>query len=745
MGCRIRLVLAIHNHQPIGNFDGVFEEAYRDSYLPFIEMLREYPEISISLHNSGSLLEWLVEHHPEYIDMVRELVERGQVEILGGPFYEPILANIPRRDRVGQMEAYSRYLEQLFGQKVRGMWVPERVWEPTFVSDIREADIEYTILDDYHFRCAGMTDEQLYGYFLTEDEGNLLSIFPGSETLRYTIPFQDPQKTIDYLGGIAERHPGAVIAFGDDGEKFGTWPGTKEHVYGKGWLRRFFEKLMEHKEWLSVCTMQEAVDYVSPIGRCYLPNSTYREMTEWVLETEQQMVYNNLTHHRDHDSDWPQLKQFVRGGFWRNFRVKYAESNELYARALEVSERLQKAFENESDVARPELLQQARTHLYKAQCNCPYWHGAFGGLYLPHLRNAVYEHIIAADNLLEEATDRSKPWVEVTAGDYNLDARKEIRLSGDRLIGYFAPSQGGILYELDIRTTKHNLLATLNRRPEAYHETVRKAGAQQHHQEEHHDGDHNYEANHAEAESDELASIHDLVHFKQPDLDKKLDYDQWARKSLVDHFLQPNLELDRFLKGEGHVGDFVGTVYQTELKRNGESAEVIMYRDGNMGPYPIRLTKNVILETAHGGQLKVRYHMQGLPAGMPVNFGVEFNFAGMAANADDRYYYDNEGRKLGQLQSIQELPAANRIGLIDEWLGLDAALEVSQEAEFWTFPIQTISQSEGGFELVHQSSVVIPRWEFLAPENGEWGVEITLVIDTSAAQARQLREAAVVG
>jgi hypothetical protein len=31
------------------------------------------------------------------------------------------------------------------------------------------------------------------------DEGRLLKIFPGSEKLRYTIPFADPQETINYL------------------------------------------------------------------------------------------------------------------------------------------------------------------------------------------------------------------------------------------------------------------------------------------------------------------------------------------------------------------------------------------------------------------------------------------------------------------------------------------------------------------------------------------------------------------
>ena len=145
MPAPVRLVLVFHNHQPIGNFEGVFEAAYQDSYAPFLDVLREYPEIKVVIHNSGSLLEWLVTAHPEYIDGLRELAQRGQIEILGGPFYEPILACIPRRDRVGQMKLYADYLETLFGQPIRGMWVPERVWEQSFASDIAEAGIEFKI------------------------------------------------------------------------------------------------------------------------------------------------------------------------------------------------------------------------------------------------------------------------------------------------------------------------------------------------------------------------------------------------------------------------------------------------------------------------------------------------------------------------------------------------------------------------------------------------------------------------
>jgi 4-alpha-glucanotransferase len=727
MNCRIRLVLALHNHQPIGNFDGVFEAAYQDSYSPFLDVLEQYPEFPVALHTSGSLLEWILEKHPEYVDRLRLLAGRGQLEIIGGAFYEPILAAIPRHDRIGQIGAYTRFLEKLFGVPVRGMWVPERVWEQSFAGDLTQAGIEYTILDDYHFRNAGLNDDELYGYYLTEDEGRLLKIFPGSEKLRYTIPFLEPQETIDYLRGIADRFPGSVVTFGDDGEKFGTWPGTKQHVYEKGWIRRFFDALRANSDWLKVSTLAEVVNNVSPVGKVYLPDGSYREMTEWALPVSRQHDYDKLVHDKQGEPWWPQVKQFLRGGFWRNFRVKYHESNEMYARMLQISSRLKELSLSDAQRTQGNLLSRARTELYRAQCNCSYWHGAFGGLYLPHLRNAVYHHLIAADTLLEQVSGREGAWAQVDAEDFNLDARKEIRLANDRLVAFFTPSRGGHLYELDIRDINHNLLATLNRRPEVYHDKVRQAGERQ-----------------GAASDQKAVSIHDLVAFKQPDLHKKLQYDFWPRKSCVDHFFQPGLTLPRMRLGEGALGDFTTGAFESVVRRSEEAVQARMTRRGNLGPYAVTLHKTISLD--HGvGQLEMAYELEGLPLQVPIHFGVEFNFAGMAAGAADRYFYDASGRQLGQLQTQNELTNAGRIGLIDEWLGLDAALEVTKPAGIWTFPIETISQSEGGFEAVHQSTCVIPHWEFTAGADGRWGVTILLSVDTSAAQARRLRETAAVG
>ncbi|KPL11984.1 hypothetical protein AMJ85_02390, partial [candidate division BRC1 bacterium SM23_51] len=78
----INLVLGVHNHQPVGNFEHIFEEAYEKAYRPLLEVLERHRTIRFAFHNTGVLLEWFAEHHPEHIDRLRAMVARGQAEIL---------------------------------------------------------------------------------------------------------------------------------------------------------------------------------------------------------------------------------------------------------------------------------------------------------------------------------------------------------------------------------------------------------------------------------------------------------------------------------------------------------------------------------------------------------------------------------------------------------------------------------------------------------------------------------------
>jgi alpha-amylase len=706
----LRLIFALHNHQPVGNFDGVFEAAYRDSYEPFLGVMEDYPDIPFVLHTSGPLLEWLAERKPRYVERVRALVEAGRVEILGGGFFEPILTMIPRRDRVGQIRGYARYLAELFGTNVRGMWVPERVWEPQLVSDLVEAGVEYTVLDDFHFQRAGLGDGDLFGYHLTEDDGRLLKVFPNSERLRYLVPFHEPHESYEFLRRLAAERPGATVVCADDGEKFGAWPETFDHVYACGWLRRFCDMIRGNRDWLRPTTFAEAVDATLPLGKVYIPEGSYREMTEWALPAARFIALKDALRRGEGDPAVERLRPFVRaGGFWRNFKAKYAESDEMYARMLALSHRL--ANVEASPEVDPDYLDVARNELYRGQCNCAYWHGTFGGLYLPHLRNAIYRHLIASHNALDDAEGKTGPRVALDVADFNLDARQEVRLENDHLVALVRPATGGQVYELDVRHALTNVLNTLDRRPEPYHAAIAAALGRP---------------------LDAPAFTPDRVVFKHDGLDRLLVYDRHPRKALVDHFYPPDVTLDDLAAcRDVERGDFVQGAYLSRVQRGPDRVALVMERTGRADGHAVRIRKTVEL-AAGSPVLEVVYRLDDLPEGVPLRFAVEVNLAAMAGHADDRYYADASGRRLGLLDARLDLHDQDGLSLTDEWLDLSVGLSWSRPAGVWCFPVETVSQSDGGFEGVYQSSAVIPHWVVVGDASGGWEVRLRWALGRAA-------------
>jgi alpha-amylase len=334
------------------------------------------------------------------------------------------------------------------------------------------------------------------------------------------------------------------------------------------------------------------------------------------------------------------------------------------------------------------------------------------------LRNAIYQHLISADNALQRAVDKTGIWVEATVGDYNFDARQEVRLVNDKLVSLIAPATGGHLYELDVRSICLNLLATLARRPEAYHRKVRRGAGGG-------DGD------------GQCASIHERVVFKQEGLDQRLQYDDYLRKSLVDHFYSEDATLQAVMRGDAEEqGDFVQGTFDTRLRRNPDQIQVMMSRDGMASGVPVKITKGLTL-AAGESMLEVSYFLENLPQDRALHFAVEFNFSSLPSHADDRFFFqDDPANGIGHLGSHLDLRDVKQLGLTDQWLGLTLLWQANQDSDVWTFPVETVSQSEGGFELVHQSVVVQPHWMVSGDEEGKWGVTMKLNIDTSAAESR---------
>ena len=264
---RIKFAFGVHDHQPVGNFGFVFDEAYEKAYKPFLDCLERHPSIKVALHFTGPLWDEYLNSRPEWIKQLRELVKRGQVEMLSGGYYEPILVNISDRDKVSQIKKMNRTVRNQTGTQPKGMWMAERVWEPSLAKPLALSDIKYTVLDEAHFRSAGMQESDVFGYYVTEEQGYPVSVFPINYKLRTMIPYQAPEKVIEYLKQWADEGGSRLAVYADDGEKLGLWPDTFKIVWEGRWLDRFFDLLEKNSDWIESVTLSEYMESQPPAGR----------------------------------------------------------------------------------------------------------------------------------------------------------------------------------------------------------------------------------------------------------------------------------------------------------------------------------------------------------------------------------------------------------------------------------------------------------------------------------------------
>src|SRR4030042_7047763 len=181
----LNLIMVLHCHQPIGNFDHVFKMALEKCYLPVLNLLDKHPNIKVGLHFSGPLLEWMEKNRPECVDLMASMVEHGQVGPLSGGFFDPLLATIPLRDARGQILMMNDFINKRFNRMPTGFWLAERVWDPHLPVTLEGTGMAYTILDDTHLYYAGLKENEIYGSYLTEKDGRTLGLLATPMVMRY--------------------------------------------------------------------------------------------------------------------------------------------------------------------------------------------------------------------------------------------------------------------------------------------------------------------------------------------------------------------------------------------------------------------------------------------------------------------------------------------------------------------------------------------------------------------------------
>lgn len=666
----LKLLFGVHNHQPVGNFGYVFQQATEQCYRPFVELLYEYPQIKSTIHFSGSLIDWLLDNDPDLLKKVKEMVKRGQVEILSGGYYEPILPIIPEDDRVGQINMLTKFISEYFGYQPEGMWLGERVWDPELVSCLNKTGMKYILLDEFHLRYAGIDHEHLNGYYLTQNNNQQIAVFPISKTLRYTLPFSPPHQALAYLRSLAGNAEQSAAIIIDDGEKFGLWPGTHKWVYKQKWLEKFFQLLIKNQDWLKTETLSEYMSNNQPLGSKHFPAASYEEMMRWS------------------------------NGSFSNFFRKYAEANNLHKRMLYISQRMDK-----------QKNPDAKLHLYKAQCNCPYWHGVFGGVYLGHLRRGTYKNLIHAERLMEK--DKPAQWIEVDNFDFNADGKDEIIIKNPLLAVFLTPNEGGGIFELDYKPASYNLLDTMTRRPEGYHETIK-----------------------AKAHGllgftkGKINSIHDLLHNREKGLEKFLIYDAYRRISLLDHFFEIGTELESVKKIEyDELGDFINAEYAVSKRQDKQKASVLLVREGQVKSsglsIPVKIKKQISLDDQEA-KIIIDYTLANLSQ-KPLNviFAIEFNLSPEGQEAPNQFFCERGDEELiYDLKEDIAVHGLDKIHLQDALGGMESSFCFDQKTDIWSYPLEVVSASAEGFERNWQHAVILPHWSLILKD--KWQLKIIL-------------------
>jgi alpha-amylase len=709
---RISLALALHNHQPVGNFGWVFAEVFEKAYAPMVDALERHPQVRLSLHYTGPLLDWLIAERGDTVERLRALVGRDQVEILGGGYFEPVLVALPERDRIGQLRRMADELERLFGRRPRGAWLAERVWEPDLPTSLVAAGYDWTILDDAHFRAAAIPEDDLWGPYTTDDQGQILRVFGTEQGLRYRIPFREVDEVIEYLRAHATEAGDRVGVMGDDGEKFGGWPTTWEHCWGeRQWVEKFFTALEANADWLSTTTPSAWLAEHAPVGRVYIPTGSYAEMGAWALPADEGLEFISILH-RAQEEHLPEAR-WLRGASWRNFQVKYREINDLHKRMLSISDAV---------AAMPDGPDRDRAllHLYQGQSNDSYWHGLFGGVYISHMRLATWEHLIAAEDLAEAATGTHET---AEQRDIDLDGIDEVRLSDAGQVVTVDLAEGAGIGSWDIRSVRHALAAVLRRRPEAYHAQVRTLDAAMADGADTHVG------------GEAPTSIHEALRAKETGLAARLVYDRYERRSALIRVLPADTTADDWAAARSEdLADLVDGAYGLEELRPGR---LVVSRETTVGRTRVRATKRLSLGGDRASPtLSVDVEIQHL-GGPPLDarIGVELSLTMLGGGGNPAAWWDMGGERVAH-DASGSASGVSTIAQGNDYIGVSVATTTT-DADAWFAPIETVSNSEDGFERVYQGSGLLLSWPVHLDDRDRWSMTVTNVVTATRDRATE--------
>lgn len=428
----IKVLFGTYNTMPDGASGKLYELTYQRCWRPFLSSLYKFPNVLSVLYFSGIVFQWIEENHPEFMLLLEELVDRKQIELLGGGYFNPLFPALQPSDKIGQIEMLTTYLRKTFGKRPSGGWLYEYAWDANLPLMFRNSGLGYTFLPAEMLKRAGVFDRG-FELLVTEDQKKLLYVLPTfdiDETFGSAIPFEAALDTLRI------RYPDVSLfpIFADGHSMHAMWENS-----GLESPDVMFEKTFAwfQKNCLEVETVL-AQTYVKSLkgGKLfYLAASASARFHESVADLEMRSS--------------PHLSCMMT----RQAILANRSSKRLYDKMLHVHTLMTLL---KGDKARKKSAQE---DLWRSQDGEAYWEGPLGGIRWPEVRMSAYRSLIEAEKATRIHGSFSPG---ILLDDIDCDGEKEVVYQAADLNCYIH-GIGAATFELDSVKGKQNFCCTYDR------------------------------------------------------------------------------------------------------------------------------------------------------------------------------------------------------------------------------------------------------------------------------------------
>lgn len=729
----LELVLGFDISHPPGMSRSGLKRAWQDAYSPLLQELEERASAVVSLRLSGVVLDFLENEHPEGIDRLRRLVERGQVEILGGAYYDAVLSSLPERDAIGQLRLSNRRWKHLLGVEPEGATLCYGAWDPSLPRILARAGLRYVVLDSTALQLAGLESSEIDGYYMTEREGLKVAVFPNACGEDPVNPGMEPARVLGLLRRYAMRKRRAVVWM-LDARELGVRPGSAELCWGRagGWLPRLLGRFAAQDHWLKLASFGSLLQRYRSTGRAYIPACMDPTLQAAVtspphLRGRQPGAAASLAR-TDHRRAPPTLP-------WSAFLGRYDEANRLHKRMLVTSREVARLASHvrsaggragTASLARG--LERALLWLYQAQSAAAYTHDPWGGLHSGRLRHRAYAALLRAEQQVRRMLGEPGRLL-LERHDVDCDGRDEVVVTTPHLRGVIDPARGGSLMELDLLELGANVVNSLTRRSERLHgafsggedlpalvaaSSVSAAGVAS-----------VFTGGVRLTPDDEITEETPLEQDVVPAVTpRQLAIDLAPRVVFLEHFLGAQADVHNLQRQQyPQLGDFLGTEYQVmraEPRPDEGRVSVHMARDGSVSDGDVvrlvRINKQFAFLRDEPTILLSYEIANRSPDPLETRFCVELNLNLDSTKEGSSFLA--VGDRSVSLAQPERVEAVSQLRWGDLRRGLQLRIELDRVAEVLHYPVETLSDGLDGPELLYQGPCLMLVWPLRL-----WGLE----------------------